>query len=828
MRNCWFRLCWAAVGAATVGMGICAPDACAQPASEPAPQPVPMPIASPWSAVPPAAATRPAVEDHLTARSLAHGANGLIYLSKPVAQAPRMLALGQMAYRMDPDDPVILQLMADMYQSQSKGKSAAAVLQRLLALYPDSYGLGTRWLENALSGLDIAPAKLAMLDVVADDAAVPAAVRAYACYRQSTLYQGDGQKKEAMDKVLRTLELDRWNVYALREEFLNRSNPGSADVVAYCLNVLSGNPRSVESAWKLAQVSGAMGLYESSVNFFTYVNLLMQFRGRDDAGKWSQFYAEYFNSLLDLLQSKRDAAGEKKLEPQIEQACKAFPLSIDLKSLWIEDCIAIGQKAKADQIAQSMKAVYEERAKSSVMTGDLASEIAWFHLVMMPDPKAAMKYAQDAFKVNDKSPVVNRILGVAELLSDDPDLQKQGEKRLRTLLKYESFAGVFLAEYYDRQGNPDGVAGAVDACASRGRSGPAFRRLQDLRFRIEARDKKAPALPEIADLAKVEALFNQYDDRVLKVLTEPGKALEITIKPVKDQFLPGEPIEVEAVLKNVGAVPLPLGSPGLFNPVMEIVVRAGGEAGPAFANVPVFSWQAPRYLNASQTLRSRIRLDVGALGHYLADRPFEEIPLTIQGVLDGEVRGDARGQALVSSVPTMKIEPATLTRSNLLTLADEFKPNVPASWAPAYKTVLGLIAQKQIVRGDLAQRMRAAAQVNSLLAAARHAEIGDIKLPPSLAWAVQKPAIQSMMKELIQDKSAAVRAEALASLPDAPMDQMTITLLSVLIDDPSPAVRLRVLDALGTAELKGKERLLDRYSKDADEIIQALAKVLAK
>jgi len=767
----------------------------------------------------------PSTDDLLAARSLIQGAGSLLYIPKPPGQALRMVALSQMGYRLDPTDAESLLRMADIYQSQQKEKQAAQMLQALLAIHPNSYALATRWMQNTLKSLDTSGYRLASLRAVAEDASAPDPVRADACYRMSAIYQAQAQKDDAAKAVDRALELDPWHVSSLGERFRLKSNPTALDYITVQLNILRGHPRNIDAAWKMGQMAGGMGLYDHSMNFFTFTQMLMYLKGADDPRKEQRFTAEYFSAVLDLLQSKRDRDGAQKLAGQIEQAAKKFPQSVDLKGLLMETYLAIEQKDKADEIAKAMKASYDERIKTATMTSDLADEIAWFHIVTMPDAKLALKYAQQAFKINDKSPTVLRVLGVAELMSDDEDVQKQGEARLRKLTNIESFAGVFLAEHYERKGNPEGLAGAMEASASLGRSGPAFRRLQDLRFRMEKQGKKLAALSEVPDFTKAKAVLDQFDARVLQLLSAPNQGLSITIAPVKDKILPGEPVELEATLTNIGPVPLPIGDPGLFNPVMEIVVRAGGEKdGTLFFNLPVFSWQAPRYLMTNQSLKARVRLDIGTLGQYLAARPFEEISLTVQGVLDAE----ARGNNLISSLPTMKIETITFTRSNLLTMVEDFKPDTPASWKPAYETVLGTITQKQILRGDLTQRMLAARQVNSLLSAARHNELGDVKLPAPLATVVRKDVIQAMLQALIKDKSPAVRAEAVATTPEASMDQVTTTLLSLLMDDPSPMVRLWVLSTLGTADMKGKDRLLEKYSKDPDEIVQNLAQTLAK
>jgi tetratricopeptide (TPR) repeat protein len=800
-----------------------ATTASATPTSAEAPTSAP---ASPFARVA-TPTTSPSIEDMLIARALSRSAKSIMFTPKAPTIAPRLVALTQMSFRLDPTDPDNLQLLSDIQQSMGKDKQAAQNLQYLLSIYPSSWTLANRWLQHTMKSMEFetSSSRLLLLRELMNDPQAPAAFRAEAAFRQALIYSGQGQKNEAMDAVYKTLEFDPQHAPALMEKYRNLTNPTPVDRVTLLLNLLKANPRQVKVAWDLASMTNIMGLYEQSAAMYNFTSVLLQLSRNEDPRKIETFHVQYYSSLLDLLQSKRDSEGAKKLAPMIEQACKVYPQNADLQQLLIECYQAAGQKEDAQKTVASLKATFEDRLKRSTMTSDLAAEVAWFYLMTLNDAKLGMQYAREAAKINDKSPLVNRILGVAELLSDDDALHETGEKRLRTLMERDPFAGVAMAEYYDRKGNTQEFNVAVAACATTGRSGPAFRRLRDLIYKVEQRDKKTIALPDVPQAKEVVALLETFDTRNMNVLNDSNKFISVTIKPLKDKVLPGEPIEVEAVLTNTSAMALSLGENGLFSPVMQLIVKVGQDPkAPVFYNLPMVVWQAPKYLGTTQSIRTRVRLDVGPLASYLAARPFEEIQIQIGGVLDGDVRG----QNFVSSMPTLKIEPSVVTRGNILTLSSKFNATDESTIVPAYKDILTTITQKSILRGELTDRILAADQVCSLLAAARNAELSNVKLPAPLVTEINKPLIQAMLQALLKDKSPAVRVEALVSLPDASPDQTTINLVALLQDDPHPAVRLRVLDTLGTVEVRGQERLLTKFGIDRDDLIQALAKAMLR
>ena len=778
---------------------------------------------SPFSTPAAPAAALP-MEDVLAAESLLYGARSLVYSNRQPGQAARLTALANMSWRLNSDDPEAMLLMVDLYQSQQKDKLTAQTLQRLLTSYPNSHVLGLRWLQAGMKCLESAAARTTLLQGVIDDKNAPDPLRAEASYRLASIAYGQGQKSEGMAAIYAALQMDPWHASSLEEKYRGLTSPTPADRATMLLGLLRGNPRNVDAAWEMGSLAGAMGMYDQSVGFYSYGVMLTEVKGADDPRKAQQLCAGYYNALLDKLQTTRDVESVKKLADIVEQASKAYPLNMDLQSLLVETCQASGQKERAAKVIEAMKANYDNQLKKSpTLTSDFAGELAWFYILMQPDAALALKYAQAAAEIKDKSPTINRILGIAELMSDNDELRMLGERRLKRVLQMESFASVFLAEYYDGKGDVENRDYAVQTCSLVSRSGPAFRRLQELIYKVDQRDKKTIKLPDIRGIKEFTAAMDGFDTRCLQAMANADKFVSVTIKPIRDKVLPGEPIELEAVLTNIGSVPLSLGDAGLFNPVMELVVQASSDPKQPFYNVPMVTWQAPRYMATGQTVRTRFRLDIGPLADHINARPLEDITIVVHGLVNAEIRD----QRYVSAVPSLKVEPATVTRLNLLTMADKFDASSASSWPAAYKQVLGTIAQRHILRGELPERILAAGQVGCLYSTARNAELNAVKLPSQVASEVSKPVIQAMLQALMKDKSPAVRAQAVASVPNIVLDQTTINLISMLMDDPSPVVRLRVLDKLGGIELKGQTRLIMKYGADSDEIIKTLAAALS-
>jgi hypothetical protein len=83
-----------------------------------------------------------------------------------------------------------------------------------------------------------------------------------------------------------------------------------------------------------------------------------------------------------------------------------------------------------------------------------------------------------------------------------------------------------------------------------------------------------------------------------------------------------------------------------------------------------------------------------------------------------------------------------------------------------------------------------------------------------------------MMRELLDPKkqpSFAVRAELLDALRFVKLNKTGKTLLRGAFDDPSPYVRLRVVELLGTDEQISFRRNISKFAEDDSMLVKSLA-----
>ena len=130
---------------------------------------------------------------------------------------------------------------------------------------------------------------------------------------------------------------------------------------------------------------------------------------------------------------------------------------------------------------------------------------------------------------------------------------------------------------------------------------------------------------------------------------------------------------------------------------------------------------------------------------------------------------------------------------------------------------------RDIKRGDLSQRMRAARQVAGLLALVRKVELGRAPLPEGLGGVVTKPMLLSMMRALLGDKAPVVRAEMAAALGRVEIGKHICQLLSGVMEDNSVLVRLRMVELFGASNTRGRRTIVDYFAQDKDELVRLMA-----
>ena len=748
-------------------------------------------------------ASGPSAADRLAAESLRNSALGLVHSpAGTIGRAGRLVAMVRFADRLEPGHPQTHWMLANIYESQGRLKLAAESVAHSRADRRSDHALAVRWLRlqaealkpNADDGVEFFRSVVARKDL-------PASARAEAAFHLARLYEVLGSK-EALKTYEFALSLDAHHPGALngRLELLKVAGKDTPlERIRTMLGLLGGNPRAGAAAWKAAVQLDRLGLYEQALELFDHCAAAAG-TDRSPEALSDAFIVNHLNALLDAGRARQAV---ETYEPMRER----FADSVDFRTLLLEAYRALDEKTKATVIVKAMEIKYKPREGAAAMSASLATELAWFYLLTVRRPKSALVHARQAALLKPDNPIVQRILGAAELLSGQEKLVAAGEKRLRKLHQKDLHAAAFLAEhYYARR---DAVSGksAVLAGAAIGRSGPAYRRLLRVARAHEV------AIPAAAGGVEARALLKAFDKRYFQMARSPAGFLAASVSPVAKQVAPGEPVEVDVTLANRGELDLPLGDWGLCSPVVALKVTVSG--GGTFADLPLATCPAPRYLPAGETVRLRVRLDVGRLAAFLAARPLEQITLTVTGVLDPV----QRGEKVDSALPGVRVAAAEIVRTGLLGAFDRTNPD---RWRRTYQRTLGLIV-RDMKRGAIHERMRAARRVAALLALARRVETGQAKAPKPLDGVFGKPVLLSMLRAVLRDPSEVVRAEMLAALGHVRLDKATLSLLGPAVQDRSALVRFRLVNLLGASEMPGQEPLLDHLAGDPHDMVRLMA-----
>ncbi len=753
----------------------------------------------------PASAEAPADAKRLAAESFHHSAVAMACADPDEhARAGRMVVLCEFARRLVPGHGGASALAADIHYAQADAPNEVRALADYLQVFPDDYARRVRWLAASIQPMDSAAARGDFLRAAVDNKALARPARAKAAAMLALLRHGQGLGDDAVAMARRAAELDPYGPAALDALAELVPDPNGAEKVKRLLRGLRGNPRDGWQAWKLGLRLGDLGLHEEAVRLFDHALAADPRYDRIQALPLTQV-TQYCSALLDARQADK-AIGV--LEPLRTR----YPESADVRSLLIEAYKAAEQQTKAERLVDMMSSSYKNREAAGQGSVEFIAEIAWFYTVTQPRPGQAIIYAQRAIEEEPNNPVFQRILGAAELAAGK---QRVGTDRLEKLLGEDTYASVFLAEWYDRTNNIAARNKAILAAAPRPRSGPAARRLIALAnsYRVEL-----PTPPGQAGAA--EALAD-FDRSYLRMILEPASFLTVELAPADGPVEAGEPIEVVATLRNAGSQDIPLGRQGLLRPEMSLKASLLGADGRAVAEIdrlPMAVWPAPRYLAPGKSVSCTVRLDVPAVRRARAMRLTDDLLLGVVGTLTPRANG-------ASGLPSI---PAPVARVKLPTALGDFDRDNPDAWPRRIRYVHGRLVY-DIRKGDLPARMRAARRVGQLLAHARGAEENRVKLPPFLPRRMlNKPVVLSMVRALLNDSSFAVRQEMIAALGEADLDRTVISLLAPAIEDPAPTVRSRLVELLVSANTRGGETIAAFLAKDPDPLVARMARTVRR
>ncbi len=746
----------------------------------------------------PAQETNPA--DILAAQSLLHSAQSMVYAPpKTPARAKRLIALAKFAEKFSPEEPEVNRLFANIiYTSQGKLAQSALAGEKYLKSFPDDYKQGVFWLNLNLDTLNDAEKRIEFLDSVTQRKDFSNNLKAQAAALSARIHLGQGEKKQFDKSLKQALDFDPINPMALNYLLSQQASENDSRNVSLLLGLIQANPADIATSIELGAVLDSLGLHNEAAEFMAHAWKASE---RFNSAKTAP--PELINPYLNtLLSAERYDEAIAKFQPMLTE----LPEGTEIRPLLIEAYHALGQAEQAEQLINAMNADFEQKAEISGDSTALAIQRAWFNLIVVDKPNIALKYAQKASELRLGDPIVELLLGAAELKTNSPE---KGLPKLQDLLREDLYAAVFLAEYFLENGEIEAGSDMILTGTSLGRNGPAFRRLIALARRYDIE------LPPAKDALKTKKLLDDFDQKHLEMALEPEKYISVTLKSTKDDFVPGEPVEIEAVLSNKSKLSVPLGNWGLFSPTMSLEVNIEAYTEKNFSNLPLANWPAPRYLDAGESITCKVRLDVGRLERFLLQHPLENLTLKVTAILDPL----QRDKDFISSVPTVTVEPLVIRRSDIL---GEFDRSAQASWAKAYQRQLGLIV-RDIKQGTLPKRMLATRKVASMLAFANLHNRGKAKLPEDIESTFDSRVLLSMLKVVMEDESDVVRAEMLTALENVPLDDAILSLLAPAIHDSSPLVRFRMAELLGSSDASSHSPVIEFLSKDSDPLVELMA-----
>lgn len=735
--------------------------------------------------------------DRLAARSLSYQARSLWYQrsGSGVSRVRRTLVLLQFARRLSPSDPVVNRQLVDLYESLGRLKDASRAAAVYLDSYPDDYAMALRWIRLTLAGLNTAEERINFLEKVVESKSLCKSARASATVELMFIYQGQGKPREVEGACRKALALDPYQPVAMRKLLELSGNKDAIRVFRLGLDEFRGNPRSLYSSISIAQSLRSAGVYDKALIFYKHALTIARDIKPDDATMLNLLVG-YFNAMLDAGRVKEAV---EKFKPYV----KKYNGSLKLHALMVEAYRALGQDAQADVHVKAMQRIYLPiTLPGASRSGIQSAELAWFNLMFRSDAITALRWAREAARSAGDNPFVQRCLGAAEIAAGKIN---SGVRRLKSLLGKDAYAAVILARYYfEHDKVEDGKRVLLDGLGDI-RTNPAWRaanRLAALHNVKFPPDKQAqPMRKAVDELPGYLFVMGQHPERFVKVrLTAPRPTVRL-----------GEPIFLEVSIENTSERTIALGQRGLFCPTVFLTIEIDGDEKLSQPDLIPVAIPCPKYFGPGKKVSTRVRIDAGRAGKVLFENPFADVKIIVSGKVDLLELGGK----LFTSVPGVKVAAVRVVRSAVIKRDSDEK---------SARYALGRIV-RDLKRGTLAQKVRAAWQCASLLGYIRRVE--RAKTRPVFSSVITKPILLSMTRAFLQTDEPVVRAEMLLALQNVDLDSQIISLMGRCIEDPSPLVRMRLIELLVVKKTRGYKTILSYLSYDRDELVKAMIKALA-
>ncbi len=744
---------------------------------------------------------------HLAAQSLRDSAFALFYKDESPARAKRLMALTQFAHKLGPDAKTDW-LRAFIAKSQGDQAGEAEALRSIVDSSPQDYANAVLWLGLVLDQASNVEEKTALLDSIIADEKLPEATRSFGLARKARLLIDQGQPGLASLAMKDALKLDPFNLEALRIRRLELDDSLSkADIAQIMVAQISGDLLSEKPAWQLAGWLSEIGLHSESLPFYKYTWKI--------AGRRALPADESLLLTVSFLNAIIDAGDYNSALQMLSGMAQYFSINPELAFLAIEASRAVGQPKLVEKLEIQLDEQFQALSASGEMDNEQALLAAHYYLVLKDDPASAAKImGPDITGRGVDDLLIQRIIGAAELASEDPNEALQGRMRLGRIMDRDVYSAALVAKYEFAKGNDGAAREAIDLGLESPRSGPAYRMLLSV-----ARSANVQ-IEELPGLDKVRQELESFDKQYLVAGLSTGKFLALTIRPTSEIVSFCQPIEVEVILTNIGPLTLPIVQPsgGSVQPQVVLSAVVKGRGRQEFDDLPKVTLPAPRYLEPDQRVSTKIRIDLGSLGDYLNNNPFSDLRLTISGVFAPIEIEDK----IYSTMPSLSVRPVSIDRQGLFST---YGLDSKYDLAGTYQKSLGYIV-RDIQKGTMDERLRAARQVGALLRIARMPRRQRLNVPRSVSAVLDELVLVRMLQEVLKDSAPLVRAEMVSSLNGVSVNEVILGVLGPAIEDPDPLVRFRLAEMIGLSGSSGRQTILTYLSKDSDEMVCQMAKAV--
>ena len=709
----------------------------------------------------------------------------------------RAVVLTALAVRLDPDNARAWRVRAEALDVLGDAAAAAAAETQVLRLGKGrDYDAGARTIRYRLAALDTAEQRTAMLERAAADPSWSDALRALAVTNLGAIAEGRGQMDEALALYRRALTLDPAEQAALRGLARLSADAGPTGRIDVALGLLRGNPLAINVAWEMGQICRDVGLHGEAVVFYDYAVAVARATGRSIS---QVFWRDHLDALVD-------AGDYRRAVDEFTDTIGAEITDVAMATLLVEANRRLGNDEQVRVHLRHLQEAYAPSEAAARANGELAAEVAWYHLVSRQRHRTALNWAALAIKATPDDPLVRRVWGVTHLRSDQAERARQV---LASMAAYDLDAVTALLDDALLRGDRDAAARWLKLAGTFSRRGAAWRRLLE----VVGKHQVATPAPMVA-VADLKTRVDSFlDGPTLAMGRAPQEVLRVTVEPVAAEIHPGTDPAVVATLTNTGAAPVPTGQWGLLEPQAMLTVRAvaSDERREWIQPVPVV-WPAPRWLGGGESVRQVVSLNTGRIREALGHRPLSRLELTVETIVEPVRRNDR----MVSALPAVTVAPAAIIRRPLVD--DE----TPAAY---YEALKGLVSR--FSGDDPIEAMRAADVTVSLLALAEKVDAGETGPAGKLGNHLREPRLLAMLRYCLQQAHPVVRARTLAAMDRLTVTPLMVRLITPCLSQSSGTVRALALQRLvDVADGRPVPALARFAANDPDPLVGAMAKAL--